>query len=46
MKTLLICAIVIVGGIQLSFKLFDGAVESAQNSHTAQLIKAQHQAEL
>lgn len=46
MKTLLICAALIVGGIQLGCKLFDGAIETAQESHTAQLIKAQQQAAL
>ncbi len=42
MKTLIVLTALVVGGIQLGFKAFDAGVETAQQSHTAEMIKARH----
>lgn len=42
MKTLIVLTAIVVGGIQLGFKAFDAGVETAQQSHTAEMIKARH----
>lgn len=42
MKTFIILAALVVGGIQLGLKAFDASVETAQQSHTAELIKARN----
>lgn len=43
MKALVIALALIVGGIKVGCVAFDGAVETAQQTNTAQMIKA-HQA--
>jgi hypothetical protein len=40
MKTLIITALLIVGGIQVGFSAFDAGVASVQKTETAQNIKA------
>lgn len=42
MKTLIVLTAIVVGGIQLGFKAFDAGVETAQQSHTAEMIKARN----
>jgi len=40
MKTLIIVAMLVVGGIQLGFNAYDSAVASVQQTETAKNIKA------
>lgn len=42
MKTIIVLAALVVGGIQLGFKAYDSGVQTAQQSHTAELINARH----
>ena len=42
MKKNIVPTAIVVGGIQLGFKAFDAGVETAQQSHTAEMIKARH----
>ncbi|BAN51513.1 hypothetical protein PCA10_p1290 (plasmid) [Metapseudomonas resinovorans NBRC 106553] len=42
MKTLIVLTALVVGGIQLGLKAFDSGVATAQQSHTAEMIKARH----
>lgn len=42
MKALVIALALIVGGIKLGCVAFDSTVETAQQSNTAQMIKARH----
>ncbi|EPG2634341.1 hypothetical protein L4P19_004625 [Pseudomonas aeruginosa] len=42
MKTIIVLIAIVVGGIQLGFKVFDAGIETAQQSHTAEMIKARH----
>ena len=42
MKTLIVLTAIIVGGIQLGLKAFDSGVATAQQSPTAEMIKARH----
>lgn len=42
MKTLIIAVLLVVGGIHAGFSAFDAGVASAQQSETAQNIKARH----
>lgn len=42
MKTLIVLAVLFVGGIQLGLKAFDSGVATAQQSHIAEMIKARH----
>lgn len=40
MKALIIAVVIIVGGVQIGSKAFDAVQASAQQSQTAELIKA------
>lgn len=42
MKTLIIVAVLVIGGIQFGFNAFDSAVASVEQTETAKNIKARH----